>query len=319
MWKLADNSTNAKEELRVTFRETLEDMMKEDSRVVVLEADLGGASGFAKIKKKYPDQFIEMGIAEANMVGVAAGLSMRGFIPFLHTFAPFASRRIADQVFLEGAYARNTMNIYGSDPGICAAANGGTHTTFEDIAFYRAVPEVMVFAPADTVQLDWLVRELKDQKGVHYIRANRKSVRRIYETGSAFKIGKGNIIKKGEEILLISMGEMLSEALEAANELEIAGIRTEVIDMFTIKPLDTELILAEAEGKRKIITFENHNIINGLGSAVAEVLAENGCGIPLIRIGVQDQFGQVGSYAYLKEKFGLTKEAIIQAVLKENM
>lgn len=314
MWKLITNEENRlSKELRVVFRETLEKMMEKNEKVVVLEADLGTASGFAEIKKTHPEQFIEMGISEANMVGTAAGLSMRGYIPFLHTFAPFASRRVADQIYLEGAYAENTINIFDG-PGICAAANGGTHTTFEDIAFYRAVPNVMIFSPADATQLEWLIQELEEKKGVHYIRANRKYVPDIYEKGSVFEIGKGNVIKSGEDILVISMGELLNEAMEAANDLEKEGISVEVIDMFTVKPLDTELIKKELAGKKKVITFENHNIINGLGSAVAEVMAESGSGIPLVRLGVADRFGQVGSFEYLKKEFGLTREAIFNAV-----
>ena len=202
------------------------------------------------------------------------------------------------------------MNIYASDPGVCAATNGGTHTSFEDLAFMRALPEALVFDPADGVQLGWLVRELSSHKGVHYIRASRKSADRIYEEGSTFEIGKGNILKEGTSVLLISMGEVLGDALKAARELAQDGISVEVIDMFTVKPLDTELIQRESRGKHLVVTFENHSVINGLGSAVSDVLSEAGAGIPLRKIGVNDQFGQVGSIPYLKEAYGLTKEHV---------
>lgn len=317
MWNVAENFNNAMEMRRV-FRETLEKMMDTNDKIMVLEADLGSASGFSKVKKSHPEQFLELGISEANMVGVAAGMSMRGFIPFLHSFSPFVSRRVADQVFLEGAYAKNTLNIYGSDPGVCAAANGGTHTTFEDIAFYRAVPEAMVFDPADGVQLQWLLGELVKQRGLHYIRANRKNVPTIYQEGSTFTIGKGNVIRPGKDVLLISMGILLKDALMAAEELEKEGISVEVVDMFTIKPLDEELIRQEMQGKKGVITFENHNKMNGLGSAVAEVMAEEAAGIPLRRIGVEDRFGQVGSLEYLKRDYGLTPEHV-KAVVRELM
>ena len=145
MWKLAPAGTG--KELRAVFVETLQEIMKDNKKVVALEADLGGASGFTKIQKTNPDQFVQVGIAEANMVGIAAGMSMRGYIPYIHTFAPFATRRVLDQVFLEGAYAKNTINIYGSDPGVCVAANGGTHNSFEDIALMRSIPETLVVAP----------------------------------------------------------------------------------------------------------------------------------------------------------------------------
>lgn len=248
------------------------------------------------------------------MIGTAAGLSMLGYIPFVHSFCPFASRRVEDQVFLAGAYSKNTINIYSSDPGVCAATNGGTHTSFEDLAFMRALPEALVFDPADDVQLAWLIRELISRKGIHYIRASRKAAARIYENGSSFEIGKGNILKEGNTVLLISMGEVLHDALEAAYELEKQGISTEVIDMFTVKPLDKDLILKESQGKKLVITFENHSIINGLGSAVADVLAEHASQIPLRKIGICDQFGQVGSVGYLKTAYGLTKQHVIDEV-----
>lgn len=312
MWKLASGEMG--KELRAAFVETLQEMMDENPRIMALEADLGGASGFTKIQKTHPDQFIQMGIAEANMVGVAAGLSMRGYIPYMHTFAPFSTRRACDQIFLEGLYAGNTMNIYGSDPGICVAANGGTHNSFEDISILRALPGMMILAPADDVQLSWCIREVAKLPGVHYIRGNRKANKRVYAPGSTFELGKGNIIKEGGDVLLVSMGEMLSVAYDAAVQLEKEGISTEVVDMFTIKPFDSELVLSEAKGKKLVVSFENHNIMGGLGDAVAEVLADHGCGVPLKRMGIHDQFGQVGSYDYLQKAFGLTVEDIISTV-----
>ena len=199
MWQLLRELPEKAPEQRVVFYTTLEELIDEGKRVIVLEADLGGASGSTRIRKSHPERYVECGIMEANMIGVAAGLSMRGFVPFAHTFAPFASRRIADQLFLEGAYAHNTMNIYASDPGVCAAQNGGTHTTFEDISIMRAIPGVEVFDPADGVQLKWLVRELADRKGVHYIRTTRKNIMPVYAEGSTFEIGKGNVIRNGSE------------------------------------------------------------------------------------------------------------------------
>lgn len=314
MWKLCDLNAGKSKELKLVFSETLQKIMDENPNVIALEADLGGASSFLNIKKTHPDQFLDVGIAEANMIGTAAGLSMLGYIPFVHSFCPFASRRVEDQVFLAGAYSKNTINIYSSDPGVCAATNGGTHTSFEDLAFMRALPETLVFDPADDVQLAWLIRELISRKGIHYIRASRKAAARIYENGSSFEIGKGNILKEGNTVLLISMGEVLHDALEAAYELEKQGISTEVIDMFTVKPLDKDLILKESQGKKLVITFENHSIINGLGSAVADVLAEHASQIPLRKIGICDQFGQVGSVGYLKTAYGLTKQHVIDEV-----
>lgn len=314
MWKLCDPKEGKSQELRLVFSSTLQDMMSENPDIIALDADLGGASSFLNIKKTHPKQFVDMGIAEANMIGTAAGLSMLGYIPYVHSFAPFASRRVEDQVFLAGAYSKNTINIYASDPGVCATTNGGTHTSFEDLAFMRSLPGAYVFDPADDVQLRWLIQELAELKGVHYIRASRKSADRIYAHGSDFVIGKGNVLKEGHDVLLVSMGEVLGDALRAARELEKEDISVEVIDMFTVKPLDEELIKKEVRGKKLIVTFENHSVINGLGSAVADVLAAYGLAVPLKKIGVEDQFGQVGSLSYLKEAYGLTKEHVITVI-----
>ena len=300
-------------EMRRVFVDTLLSLMEQNGKIVAQEADLGTASSFIRIQERFPDRYIDMGIAEANMIGVAAGLSMRGFIPFVHSFSPFVSRRVGDQLFLEGAYARNTINIYASDPGVCAASNGGTHTTFEDMALLRAIPTVQVFDPADGVQLEWLIHTVADLKGVHYIRTNRKEMSQIYTAGSTFAIGRGNVLRPGEDVLLIAAGELLRPALDAAETLQAQGISAEVIDMFTVKPLDHALILQEAKGKKRIITAENHSVIGGLGSAVAETLAEAGCGVPLTRVGVEDRFGQVGSFEFLKKDYGLTPEHIVSA------
>ena len=307
-------------EMRRVFVDTLLSLMEQNGKIVAQEADLGTASSFIRIQERFPDRYIDMGIAEANMIGVAAGLSMRGFIPFVHSFSPFVSRRVGDQLFLEGAYARNTINIYASDPGVCAASNGGTHTTFEDMALLRAIPTVQVFDPADGVQLEWLIHTVADLKGVHYIRTNRKEMSQIYTAGSTFAIGRGNVLRPGEDVLLIAAGELLRPALDAAETLQAQGISAEVIDMFTVKPLDHALILQEAKGKKRIITAENHSVIGGLGSAVAETLAEAGCGVPLTRVGVEDRFGQVGSFEFLKKDYGLTPEHIVSAAqrIREN-
>lgn len=315
MWKIRDQFKEDSDELRMVFVNTLKELMEDNKKIIAMDADLGTASGFSKIKDAFPEQFFEMGIAEANMIGVAAGMSLRGYIPFLHSFAPFASRRIGDQVFMAGAYSKNTLNIFGSDPGVCASQNGGTHTAFEDAGFYRSIPGAMVFDPADSVQLQWLIKELIPLNGVHYIRANRKKVLGIYEERSEFTIGKGNILRLGKDVLIVTSGLLIADALEAAAELEEQGISAEVIDMFTLKPLDTELIKSRAEGKRLVVTFENHSIINGLGSAVAEVMAEYGMPVPLNRIGVKDKVGQVGSMEYLKEEYGLTKDNVVKTIL----
>jgi transketolase len=316
MWEICIN--DAQEEMRSTFVKSLQSIMDRDGRIIAIEADLGGASGFSKIGLSHKAQYINVGIAEANMMGIAAGLSMAGYIPFVHSFSPFAIRKGYDQIYISCGYSGNTINIYGSDPGVCAGVNGGTHTTFEDIALIRAIPGVMIFDPADSVQLRWIINKVPQLPGVHYIRTNRKALPCIYKEGSTFEIGKGNVIKRGKDVLLISMGETLFSAYEAALELEGQGISVEVIDMFMVKPLDAELVMTESEGKKLIVTYENHSIIGGLGSAVAELLAQQNMGIPFKIIGVNDSFGQVGTVDYLKRVYGLTKENV-EEIIKEEL
>lgn len=314
MFQLAENRQEAGRELRDCVVETLQELMKDDDKITALEADLGGASGFTKIKKTNPERFIQCGIAEANMMGVAAGLSLTGFKPFTHTFAPFATRRVFDQLFLSGAYAGNTINVYGSDPGFSVASNGGTHTAWEDVALIREIPGAVICDPADDVQMEWIIKEFLKMEGIHYVRSNRKAVRNVYKKGSSFKIGQGNILKEGKDILIIAAGQLVSEALDCAEELEKEGYSVEVIDMFTIKPLDEKLLIKEAKGKSKIVTIENHSIYGGLGSAVSEVIAENGISVPVKRIGVKEKFGQVGTEEFLQEEFGLTAKQIKETI-----
>ncbi len=314
MFQLAENRQEAGRELRDCVVETLQELMKDDDKITALEADLGGASGFTKIKKTNPERFIQCGIAEANMMGVAAGLSLTGFKPFTHTFAPFATRRVFDQLFLSGAYAGNTINVYGSDPGFSVASNGGTHTAWEDVALIREIPGAVICDPADDVQMEWIIKEFLKMEGIHYVRSNRKAVRNVYKKGSSFKIGQGNILKEGKDILIIAAGQLVSEALDCAEELEKEGYSVEVIDMFTIKPLDEKLLIKEAKGKSKIVTIENHSIYGGLESAVSEVIAENGISVPVKRIGVKEKFGQVGTAEFLQEEFGLTAKQIKETI-----
>lgn len=311
MFTLAENHEVGKE-LRATVVDALKAAMSVDEKIIALDADLGGASKWTELAQSTPERFINVGIAEANMVGVAAGLSLTGYTPFIHTFGPFATRRVLDQIYLSGAYADNTINIYGSDPGFTAGHNGGTHTTWEDVALLRSITEVIICDAADEVQMDWIIKEFARLKGVHYVRGNRKGVKNIYAPGSTFKLGKGNVLREGQDYLIVATGQLVSEALEVANALEAKGESVEVIDMFTIKPLDKELLLEGFIGKKAVITIENHSITGGLGSAVAEVLADNGLAIPLKRVGVDERFGQVGTPAFLQEEFGLTTTKILE-------
>lgn len=317
MIKLCENRAALGKELRMVVVETLQDMMNHNERVVALEADLGGASGFTKIAQSHPEQFIQCGISEANMTGVAAGLSLCGYRGFLHSFGPFASRRIYDQLFLSGAYAHTTINVYGSDPGFAAGPNGGTHTTWEDVALMRAIPNAVICDAADAVQLEWIVRTYAEMEGIHYLRANRKAVRNVYDPNSTFTMGKGNILCKGEDVLIIASGQLVSDALDTAKRLMEEGISCEVIDMFCIKPLDAALVLSESKGKKAVVTFENHSITGGLGSAVAEVLAEHGSAVRFARHGVHERFGQVGTPEFLQKEFHLTADDLYSTIIQQ--
>lgn len=311
MFTLAENKEVGKE-LRATVVDALKAVMEENEKVVALDADLGGASKWTDLAKSNPDRFINVGIAEANMVGVAAGLNLTGYTPFIHTFGPFATRRVLDQIFLSGAYSKNTINIFGSDPGFAAGHNGGTHTTWEDVALLRSIPNVVICDAADEVQMDWIIKAFSKMEGVHYVRGNRKGVRNVYAPGSTFEIGKGNLLKEGSDYLIVATGQLVSEALEVAEELAAKGITCDVVDMFTIKPLDEELLLKRLVDKKGVITIENHSITGGLGSAVAEVITDNGLAVPLKRIGVDNRFGQVGTPDFLQAEFGLTTEKMLE-------
>lgn len=298
-------------EMRKAYSETLKELIKEDKNVYVLEADLSEAITTTSIGIDYPKNFVNCGIMEANMVGAASGLSLLGKIPFIHTFSPFATRRCYDQIFLSGAYAKTNIKILGSDTGITSQHNGGTHTSFEDVALMREIPGATVITATDSTMLKYLIREIKDIYGIHYITTIRKNAYKIYDENEKFEIGKGKVLKDGKDFTIISNGIMVAEALKAAEELEKQGVSVAVIDMFTIKPIDKDLIIEYAKKTGKIITAENHNVTGGLGSAVAEVLVEH-YPIPMRKVGIEDRFGQVGTQEFLQKEYGLTAEKIIE-------
>jgi transketolase len=269
--------------------------------------------GMTKFAKEYPNRTFDVGIQEANMIGVAAGLSAGGKVPFAHTFGPFATRRCFDQMFLSVGYAKLNVRIIGSDPGVTAAFNGGTHMPFEDMGLVRSIPNATILEPVDSVMLKDLLRQTSKLHGLFYIRLLRKNAIKVYEDGSTFEIGKGVTLKGGKDVTIIATGIMVDDALAAAESLEKEGISARVVNIFTLKPIDRDLIVKCAAETGAVVTVENHSIINGLGSAVSEVLSEN-IPIPLIRVGVKDSFGEVGPVDYLKKRFGLTSEDICSSV-----
>jgi len=295
------------------FGAEMEALAKADADVVYLDADLMNSMGTYKFWQDNPRQAINCGIAEANMIGIAGGLSAGGRKPYVHTFGPFASRRCYDQAFLSIAYAGNSARIFGTDPGVTAAFNGGTHMPFEDIALYRAVPGATVIEISDGAMLKSLMWQLKEHKGLTYIRTTRKGYPAVYSDDHPFQIGKGEVLRDGSDVTIIACGLMVGEAMQAASILAGEGIAARVIDMFTIKPIDQELVLKAAQETGKIVTAENHNIIGGLGDAVANALIEGGQFVPMKKVGVQDQFGSVGPQDYLQEHYGLTAAKIVEA------
>jgi transketolase len=299
-------------EMRAVYTQTLMQLAEKDKNIVLLEADLMRASGTKSFKETFPERTFNVGVAEANMVGVAAGLSATGKIPFANTFACFAARRTFDQFFISANYAGLNVKLVGTDPGVTAAYNGGTHMPFEDLGLMRNIPQLVVFEPCDPVSLQKLVVQGAYHQGCTYMRLHRTLAAILYEDDAEITLGKGCVLKDGDDVTLIATGVvMVPEALKAAERLEQEGVSAAVIDMHTIKPLDAALVLQYAEKTGAIVTCENHQIYNGLGSAVAEVLAENRPTL-MKRVGVNDEFGEVGTLEFLKERFGLTAENIYQ-------
>lgn len=306
-------------EMRVVYAETLIRLAESNPDIVILEADLMKASATGIFQKRFPDRAFNVGVAEANMVGIAAGLSASGRIPFAASFTCFASRRAYDQFFISCNYSGLNVKLVGTDPGIAAEYNGGTHMCFEDLGLMRNVPGLVVFEPCDPVSVAALVERAAAHKGCTYLRLHRKPIKPIYREGETFEFGKGKVLREGGDVTLIAAGAlMVPEALAAAGLLEASGISAGVVDMHTIKPIDRDLVLACARKTRGFVTCENHQVMNGLGSAVAEVLCE-GCPRPLRRVGIRDEFGEVGTLDYLRGRYRLTAEVIAaegMAVLK---
>jgi len=315
MFKLIYNGENDTKARNVVFSETIEELVQGDPSVVYLDADLMNSVSMYDFWINNPENAFNIGIAEANMMGIAGGLSAAGKKPFVHTFAPFATRRSFDQVFLSIGYAGNSVRIFGSDPGVTAAFNGGTHMCFEDMALMRSIPEASVFDVVDNTQFKWLLKTIKDKKGISYFRSSRQITPKVYHEDSTFEIGKGNLLKDGTDLTIIACGIMVVEALEAAKLLEKENIYARVIDMFTVKPIDVEIIIESAQKTEAIVTVENHNVIGGLGDAVSSVLSQN-CPTRLMKHGVQDRFGEVGSVDYLQEVYKLRAVDIVESCKK---
>jgi transketolase len=303
----------------ISFKEciatTLQDMLKEDEQVVYLDADLMSSMGTNNLPTLFPEQVFNCGIQEANMIGVAAGMSSEGKIPYVHTFGAFAGRRCFDQVFLSIGYAKNSVRIIGSDPGVQALYNGGTHQPFEDVALYRVIPQSAIYEPCDAVQMEWALRSTKNREGVTYLRSSRKNQKKVYAPNSSFKEGEAIELTKGKDVVIFATGMMVAVALEASVLLSHIGIRAKVVDLVTIKPLDEKTIIKCAKETNCVVTCENSLIKGGVYSAVCEVLG-GAYPTPVEYVGLDERFGEVGDLDYLTKTFGLTAEVIKQKAQK---
>jgi len=290
---------------REAWGKTLVELGQENPDVVVLDADINPATRTCYYLEKFPERFIQVGVAEQNMMGVAAGMATMGFIPFATTFACFASRRACDQVTISIAYPRLNVKIMGGYPGLFAGKNGATHQSLEDIAIFRSIANMVVIQPADAAETKQVVRFAAEYDGPVYLRIGRDPVPPVVPDDYRFRLGKAYTVRDGKDVTLIACGASLEDAVEAALMLEKKGIDARVINCSSIKPIDEEAIAAAAAETAGIVTVESHNIYGGLGSAVAEVVCEESPA-RLKRIGVRDVFGKSGTNEEMKKKFGLT-------------
>lgn len=300
------------EDLKVTYADLLIEYAKRNENIVIVEADLMKSCGIDRFRTLYPDRTFDVGVAEANMISMAAGLANMGKIPFTQTFAIFASHRCLDQIQLSVAYAGMKVKMCGSDPGITTELNGGTHECMDDLGIMRAIPTMAVFEPVDCLSLKKVFPQLLAYDGPVYIRLLRGRTEKIYQEEDMITLGKGKVIRKGNDVSLFATGIMLSEAIRAANLLEEEGIDAEVINIHTLKPLDSDLIIQSVSKTGCGVTAENGTIYNGLGSAICEVLSEN-CPSPIKRIGVKDRFGEIGHVEELKQVMGMSAADIATA------
>lgn len=300
--------------MNFAFSAILEDLMKDDERIVVMEADLGGAHKTWNIREKYPERYFDCGIAEQAMVSVAGGLSAYGFIPVASTFTAFMARRACDQITISCLYAQQNVKLFGSDPGIMAETNGGTHMSMEDIGVMRSIPNIVITEPADNTMLAKLMPQIINYKGTVYTRMCRKAgVAPIFKDDEEFDLFKAYKMKDGADVSLFATSIMVEEAVKAAELLAAEGINAELIEVHTIKPLDAETLAESAKKTGCVVTCENSNVVGGFYAAVLEGLNNADVLVPVKAIGVQDHFGEVGFEPALKEKYHMTAADIVAA------
>ncbi len=296
---------------RDAYGQALAELGAINDRVVVLDADLSKSTKTNDFKKVYPERFFNLGIAEQNLLGTAAGFAAAGKIPFASSFAVFAVGRAYDQIRNSIAYPNLNVKIAATHAGLTVGEDGGSHQMLEDIALMRAVPNMTVIVPADGVETKQAVMAAAEHQGPVYIRLGRPKVPVLFGDDYKFEIGKGVVLREGTDVTLVGTGIMVSKAMEAADLLAADGISAAVVNISTIKPLDNGLITEMAQKTGAVVTCEEHNIYGGLGSAVAEVLVET-CPVPMARVGVEDKFGESGLPDQLLEKYGLTAANIAE-------
>jgi len=297
---------------REAYGKTLRQLGRERKDIVVVDADLSSSTKTKFFADEFPDRFFNMGVAEQNMVGVAAGLATTGKTVFASSFAMFIVGRGYDQIRQSIAYPKLNVKIVATHAGITVGGDGASHQIIEDIALMCALPNMSVFVPADNVETEKIIRSIADYRGPAYVRLGRSKVPTIYDQSYEFQQGKASVLREGDDITIIALGIMVSEALIASEELEKKGISARVINMSTVKPIDREAIIKAAKETGAIITAEEHNTIMGMGSLVASIVAEN-YPVHVYKCGIPDVFGESGDYRELMEKYGLTSKNIIKA------
>jgi transketolase len=301
---------------RNAYGEALISLGEKYSNLVVLDADLSKSTKTIMFAKKFPGRFLEMGIAEANMITTAAGLASCGKLPFVSTFAVFATGRVYDQIRIDIAYSRANVKIFATHGGISVGKDGVSHQMIEDLALMRVLPNMSVIAPSDATQTRRIVELMAESEGPMYARVGRADAPLIYDKKDLkdIKIGKGMLVKDGADVTIIACGTMVDTAIDAHNILLKQGIKARIIDMHTLKPLDTNIVIKCAKETNGIITAEEHSIIGGLGSAVAETFVDNGISMPLKRMGIKDVFCESGAPADLLEKYELNEKYIVKNI-----
>ena len=298
-------------EMRQVYCDCLLELAEKDKNIVVIEADLMNCIKTERFKAAFPERFFNVGIAEANMVGIAAGLSTCGKIPFISSFAPFATRRCYDQIFISVAYSKQNVKIVGTDPGISAEVNGGTHMPFEDMGIMRLIPDCVCVEPTDSAMLRSLMPQIAAYKGLVYIRLFRKKTEKIFEEGESFDLFKARSLKEGKDVTIVASGIMVGRALQAAEQLKAEGIDAGVLNTYTWKPIDSDALVSAAKASGAVVVAENHNICGGLTSAVTQALCAE-YPVPVLSVGVNDKFGEVGKMPYLSEVYHMNAGDIVE-------